>query len=150
MITSTLGAQHFRKELEPAIFASESNGRGGEERHFTAEMPVRKVETEILKVGERRGSAASYCRFSHVPSYRSKTVIISGMGGGSSCRVGLGNPDSTCCRRSTHLHFYTVLSRPASLPFLAKVLIEKREKVFSLLEARGYVGNPQGCPSGGG
>src|SRR5882724_3789100 len=79
-----------------------------------------------------------------------KTVIISGMGGGSSCRVGLGNPDSTCCRRSTHLHFYTVLSRPASLPFLAKVLIEKREKVFSLLEARGYVGNPQGCPSGGG
>src|SRR5882724_9949340 len=51
-----------------------------------------------------------------------KTVIISGMGGGSSCRVGLGNPDSTCCRRSTHLHFYTVLSRPASLPFLAKVL----------------------------
>src|SRR5882724_8981612 len=71
MITSTLGAQHFRKELEPAIFASESNGRGGEERHFTAEMPGRKVETATLKVGERRGSAASYCRFSHVPSYRS-------------------------------------------------------------------------------
>src|ERR1700704_2522467 len=52
-----------------------------------------------------------------------KTVIISGMGGGSSCRVGLGNPYSTRCCRSTPLHFYTVLSHPISSPFLAKVLL---------------------------
>jgi hypothetical protein len=26
---------------------------------------------------------------------------------------------------------------------------KKRKKAFSLLEARGYVGNLQGCPSGG-
>src|SRR5712691_10079000 len=53
---------------------------------------------------------------------QAKTVIISGMGGGSSCRVGLGNPYSTRCCRSPHLHFYTVLSHPISSPFLAKVL----------------------------
>jgi hypothetical protein len=73
MITSTLGAQHFRKKPEPALFASESDGIAGEERHFTAELPVRKVETETHKVGEQRGSAASYCRLSHVPSCRSYT-----------------------------------------------------------------------------
>src|SRR2546425_3787454 len=55
---------------------------------------------------------------------QAKTVIISGMGGGSSCRVGLGNPYSTRCCRSTPLHFYTVLSHPISSPFLAKVLLE--------------------------
>src|SRR6266487_3074651 len=54
---------------------------------------------------------------------QAKTVIISGMGGGSSCKVGLGNPYSTRCCRSTHLHFYTVLSHPISSPFLAKVLL---------------------------
>src|SRR5881397_3105932 len=56
---------------------------------------------------------------------QAKTVIISGMGGGSSCRVGLGNSYSTRCCRSAHLHFYTVLSHPISSPFLAKVLIGK-------------------------
>src|SRR5713101_9521923 len=55
---------------------------------------------------------------------QAKTVIISGMGGGSSCKVGLGNPYSTRCCRSTHLHFYTVLSHPISSPFLAKVLLQ--------------------------
>jgi hypothetical protein len=76
MITSTLGAQHFRKKPEPALFASESDGIEGEERHFTAEMPVRKVETETHKGGEPRGSAASYCRLSHVPSCRSQYALL--------------------------------------------------------------------------
>jgi len=50
-----------------------------------------------------------------------KRTIISGMGGCSLCRVGLGNPYST--RGSTALpHFYTGLNRPASSPSLAKVL----------------------------
>src|SRR2546426_11334257 len=56
--------------------------------------------------------------------HQAKTVIISGMGGGSSCRVGLGNPYSTRCCRSTPLHFYMVLSHPISSPFLAKVLMQ--------------------------
>src|SRR6266705_39927 len=50
-----------------------------------------------------------------------KTVIISGMGGGSSCRVGLGNPYATRCCRSPHLYFYTVLNHPTSSPFLETV-----------------------------
>src|SRR5206468_7261165 len=52
---------------------------------------------------------------------QAKSTIISGMGGCSLCRVGLGNPYST--RYSTALfHLHTVLSRPVSSPFLAKVL----------------------------
>src|SRR5882724_10954444 len=61
---------------------------------------------------------------------QAKTVIISGMGGGSSCRVGLGNSYSTRCCRSAHLHFYTVLSHPISSPFLAKVLNKRPDTVF--------------------
>src|SRR4029453_6253981 len=52
---------------------------------------------------------------------QAKRPIISGMGGCSLCRVGLGNPYST--RYSTALpHFHTVLSRSVSSPILAKVL----------------------------
>src|SRR2546428_3810510 len=64
---------------------------------------------------------------------QAKTVIISGMGGGSSCRVGLGNPYSTRCCRSTPLHFYMVLSHPISSPFLAKVLLLGSFCFFSIL-----------------
>src|SRR5438128_752817 len=61
---------------------------------------------------------------------QAKSTIISGMGGCSLCRVGLGNPYST--RYSTALfHLHTVLSRPVSSPFLAKVLY--REIVFYIL-----------------
>jgi hypothetical protein len=62
----------FREQPDPALFASESDGIEREERHFTAEMPVRKVEMETHKGGEQRGSAASYCRLSHDPSCRSE------------------------------------------------------------------------------
>jgi hypothetical protein len=50
------------KEPEPALVASESDVIGGEKRLFTAKVPGRKVEPENHKVGEQRGSAASYCR----------------------------------------------------------------------------------------
>src|SRR5712691_9896026 len=46
---------------------------------------------------------------------QAKQTIISGMGGCSWCRVGLGNPYSTRCVTALP-HFRIVLSRPASSP----------------------------------
>src|SRR6266545_4985822 len=82
---------------------------------------------------------------------QAKETIISGMGGCSWCRVGLGNPYSTRCVTALP-HFRIVLSRPASSPHFGEGIdvIDsvpiavcdhiriRRSKIYSHEDFRGY------------
>ena len=67
-----LEAQH--QEPEPALFATKSERTEGEKGHFTAEVPVRKEETELTRK-EQSGRPPPYCRLSHVPSCGSDNAM---------------------------------------------------------------------------
>jgi hypothetical protein len=70
--------QNFRKGEEPDLFALKYDGRGDRTGHFTAEIPVRKVETEKREGRRAQGQRliAAYRTFPPVgPIYRQPVLL---------------------------------------------------------------------------
>src|SRR6266568_8829958 len=64
---------------------------------------------------------------------QAKQTIISGMGGCSWCRVGLGNPYSTRCV-TTRPYLRIVLSRPASSPYFGEGIAPGKDITHTSVE----------------
>ena len=109
-------------------------------------LPICSLSTDPLPVRSGRGEQASYqpdhSKRAFFPSRVAIPMRIWGalFGRFSSLHILLSRAPN---RNSRSQPSYFLPMLPFFLPFR-----RKREKVFSVVEARGYVGNPQGCPSG--